>query len=86
MSLKADQCKGEGVLNNHAHFACDFVTFHLKINDTVILQKNASDMGEGRGAGFELAHKHGDPWPFKTRRVYGDCWLRTDRARTKSSE
>ena len=52
MSLKADQCKGEGVFNNHAHFACDFVTFHFKITDTVILQKNASDMGEGQGWGL----------------------------------
>ena len=49
MSLKADQFKGEGVFNNHAHFAYDFVTFHFKITNTVIPQKNASDIPGGMG-------------------------------------
>ena len=35
---------------------------------------------------WTLAHKHGDPWPLKNKTDYGDCWLRTDRARTKSRE
>ena len=52
MSLKADQCKGEGVFKNHAHFACDFVTFHLKITNTVIPNKNASDIPVGTGLGL----------------------------------
>ena len=37
------------VFNNHAHFACDFVTFHFKITNTVIPQKNASDIPGGMG-------------------------------------
>ena len=49
MSLKADQFKGDGVFNNHAHFAYDFVTFHFKITNTVIPQKNASDIPGGMG-------------------------------------
>lgn len=67
MSLKADQCKGEGVFNNHTYFACDFVTFHLKITNTVILHQNASDIPGGMGRDLNPGSKHGDPLPLKNK-------------------
>ena len=43
------------------------LAFHFKITDTVILQKNVSDIPGGWGRIWSLVHKHGDPLPLKTK-------------------